>query len=79
VVDGLKFYANWGGGAFTPRAVARIGQLMLHQGQWDHKTFVNRSLAQKMTTYAGMPIQPRTPGDPGPASGLCWRLNYDGV
>jgi|UPI000368BFC0 hypothetical protein len=52
---------------------------MLHQGQWDHKTFVNRSLAQKMTTYAGMPIQPRTPGDPGPASGLCWRLNYDGV
>jgi CubicO group peptidase (beta-lactamase class C family) len=30
-VDGLSLYANWGGGGFTARAVARIGQLMLQQ------------------------------------------------
>jgi CubicO group peptidase (beta-lactamase class C family) len=77
-VDGLDLYANWGGGAFTPRATARIGQMMLHQGEWNGKRLVHRALAQRMTTYAGMPIQPRTT-NPGPASGLCWWLNFDGV
>jgi CubicO group peptidase (beta-lactamase class C family) len=33
-VDGLKLYANWGGGGFTARAVARVGQLMLQGGRW---------------------------------------------
>lgn len=78
-VDGLQLYANWGGGAFTPRATARIGQLMLHTGEWNGKRLVHRTLAQTMTTYAGMPIQKRTPSNPGPASGLCWWLNFDGV
>jgi CubicO group peptidase (beta-lactamase class C family) len=78
-VDGLNLYANWGGGAFTPRATARIGQMMLHEGQWGGKRLVHRALAQRMVTYAGMPVQPRTPANPGPASGLCWWLNFDGV
>ena len=79
VVDGLTLYANWGGGAFTPRATARIGQLMLLGGEWQGKRLVSRTLAERMTTYAGMPIQKRTPSNPGPASGLCWWLNFDGV
>jgi CubicO group peptidase (beta-lactamase class C family) len=78
-VDGLQLYANWGGGAFTPRATARIGQLMLHEGEFGGKRLIHRALAQKMTTYAGMPIQKRTGSNPGPASGLCWWLNFDGV
>ena len=32
-VDGLKLYANWGGASFTARAAARVGQLMMLQGQ----------------------------------------------
>jgi len=79
VVDGLTLYANWGGGLFTPRATARVGQLMLHQGEWDGKHLVNRLLAQTMTMYAGMPIRPRTPSSPSPGSGLCWWLNFDGI
>jgi CubicO group peptidase (beta-lactamase class C family) len=78
-VDGMKLYANWGGGAFTPRATARIGELMLNQGDWDGKHLVPRNLVQRMTTYAGMPIQKRSQTNPGPASGLCWWLNFDGV
>jgi CubicO group peptidase (beta-lactamase class C family) len=78
-VDGLTLYANWGGGAFTPRATARIGQLMLHQGEWNGKRLFSRELAQAMTSYAGMPTQERTAESPGPASGLCWWVNYDGV
>jgi CubicO group peptidase (beta-lactamase class C family) len=79
IVDGLTLYANWGGGMFTPRATARIGQLMLHEGDWDGKRLVNRLLAQTMTMYAGMPIRPRTPASPSPGSGLCWWLNFDGI
>jgi len=78
-VDGMQLYATWGGGAFTPRAAARIGQLMLHQGEWNGKRLIGRVLAQRMTSYAGMPVQARTPANPGPASGLCWWVNYDGV
>jgi len=78
-VDGMQLYAIWGGGAFTPRATARIGQLMLHQGEWAGKRLVHRLLAQRMTSYAGMPIQKRSLSNPGPASGLCWWLNFDGV
>jgi CubicO group peptidase (beta-lactamase class C family) len=78
-VDGLQLYANWGGGLFTPRATARIGQLMLHQGVWDGKRLFDRALVQRMTSYAGLPIQTRSAGRPGPASGLCWWVNFDGV
>lgn len=78
-VDGLDLYANWGGGSFTPRATARIGALMLRQGEWIGKRLIPRLLAQRMVTYAGMPIQKRSASNPGPASGLCWWLNFDGV
>jgi hypothetical protein len=78
-VEGMRLYANWGGGAFTPRATARIGQLMLHQGEWDGKWLVRRPVAQQMVANAGMPVQQRTPSNPGPVSGLCWWLNSDGV
>ena len=77
-VDGLQLYANWGGGAFSPRATARIGQLMMHGGEWNGKRLFNKLLVQRMTSYAGMPIQKRTT-NPGPGSGLCWWLNFDGV
>lgn len=78
-VDGLDLYANWGGGAFSPRATARIGQLMLQGGEWEGKRLFNKLLVERMTSYAGMPIQKRMPTTPGPGSGLCWWLNFDGV
>jgi CubicO group peptidase (beta-lactamase class C family) len=78
-VDGLQLYANWGGGAFSPRATARIGQLMMHGGEWEGKQLFNKLLVQRMTSYAGMPIRPRSATDPGPGSGLSWWLNFDGV
>ncbi|HEY2016609.1 MAG TPA: serine hydrolase, partial [Bryobacteraceae bacterium] len=78
-VDGLQLYANWGGGAFTPRAMARIGQLMLHRGEWNGKHLVDGMVAERMTTYAGMPVQKRKADEPAPSAGLCWWLNSDGV
>ena len=78
-VDGLQLYANWGGGAFSPRATARIGELMMRGGEWEGKRLFDKLLVQRMTSFAGMPIRKRAPDDPAPGSGLCWWLNFDGV
>ena len=52
-VDGLQLYANWGGGLFTPRATARIGQLMLHQGVWDGKRLFDRAVGAAYDQLCG--------------------------
>jgi CubicO group peptidase (beta-lactamase class C family) len=77
-VDGLRVYATWGGAAFTPRAAARIGQLMLQKGSWEGRQLLQREWVERATSYAGMP-KPDRRDDPAPASGLCWYTNYDGV
>lgn len=78
-VDGLTLYANWGGAAFTARAAARVGELMMLQGMWEGRELVKRSAVQQATTYAGMPKPARDPDRFAPASGLAWYTNSDGV
>jgi CubicO group peptidase (beta-lactamase class C family) len=78
-VDGMPVYANWGGGEFTARAVARVGRLMLHNGEWDGRQLVDASWVAKVLAYAGTPLPDRSPDNPQPASGLCWWTNHDGV
>ncbi|MBI3469622.1 MAG: serine hydrolase, partial [Planctomycetes bacterium] len=41
VVDGLPLVAAWGGGNFTARAAARLGRLMLRQGDWDGQQLIS--------------------------------------
>jgi CubicO group peptidase (beta-lactamase class C family) len=78
-VDGLKLVANWGGGSFTPRASARIGLLMLHNGNWYGQQLINSSIVKSMIEYAGTPLPPRDNKQPAPACGLVWYNNFDGV
>lgn len=78
-VDGLKLVANWGGGSFTPRAVARIGRLMMNKGNWDGKQLIQSDWVEQMVKYAGTPLPPRNEKDLSPASGLAWYNNFDGV
>jgi hypothetical protein len=78
-VDGLPLWGNWGGGSFTARATARVGQLMLESGRWHEKELVRQRWAETMTRYAGMPAPARKEGSRAPASGLCWWVNHDGV
>jgi CubicO group peptidase (beta-lactamase class C family) len=79
-VDGLKLYANWGGGRYTARAAARVGQLMLHQGQWNGRRLVDPAWVAQVVAYAGMPKPDRAAsGAFEPGSGLCWWTNFDGV
>jgi CubicO group peptidase (beta-lactamase class C family) len=78
-VDGLPLVANWGGGSFTARAVARVGQLMLQRGNWHGRQMLAPGSVDHVTAYAGMPRPPRSAGNPQPSSGLGWWTNQDAV
>jgi CubicO group peptidase (beta-lactamase class C family) len=79
-VDGLDLYANWGGGTFTARATARIGEWMMHLGKWEGKQLIREAVARQAVAYSGLPLPARTPEDKyGPGSGLCWYTNFDSV
>lgn len=76
-LDGLKLHAAWGGGAYSPNAVARVGRLMLREGDWEGRRLVSAETVRRVTADAGMP--PDSGDDePSPRSGLCWWLNSDG-
>jgi CubicO group peptidase (beta-lactamase class C family) len=55
VVDGLPLVASWGGGAFTPRATARIGRLVLHEGDWNGQRILSEQAISDVTRDAGLP------------------------
>jgi CubicO group peptidase (beta-lactamase class C family) len=78
-VDGLNLVANWGGGSYTARAVARVGRLMLRKGNWQGNQLIESKWVENVLRYAGTPLPDRPPGNPQPASGLCWYTNFDGV
>jgi CubicO group peptidase (beta-lactamase class C family) len=54
-VNGLPLVAAWGGGAFTPRAAARIGRLVLREGAWDGTRVLSRDAVRQVTRDAGLP------------------------
>ena len=78
-VDGLDLVANWGGGNFIARAVARVGRLMLRRGDWDGQQLIDAAWVKRVLAYAGTPVPSRPEGDPRPGSGLGWWTNFDGV
>lgn len=54
-VDGLPLVPAWGGGSYTARAVARVGQLMLHDGRWDGRPLLTPDAVQLTTRDVGTP------------------------
>jgi CubicO group peptidase (beta-lactamase class C family) len=64
-VDGLPLVATWGGGDYSPNALARVGRLMLHKGNWEGKQLVSPSVVEAVTRHSGLPGH----------SGLGWWVN----
>jgi CubicO group peptidase (beta-lactamase class C family) len=54
-VDGLPLVAGWGGGSYTARAVASIGRLLLHDGNWDGQQILSADAVRQLTGDAGLP------------------------
>ncbi|UCF19743.1 MAG: serine hydrolase [Gemmatimonadota bacterium] len=77
--DGMTIYASWSGARYTARAVARLGQLMLHQGRWGDRQLVDSVWVGRTTTYSGTPLPDpgANPKHPAPAAG--WWSNALGT
>jgi CubicO group peptidase (beta-lactamase class C family) len=58
-VDGLPLVATWGGGAYTPRATARIGRLVLHEGNWEGRQILSKDAIRQVTGDGGVGRQLR--------------------
>lgn len=54
-VNGLPQVAAWGGGSFTPRTVARLGRLVLREGDWNGQRILSAEVVRQMTQDAGLP------------------------
>jgi CubicO group peptidase (beta-lactamase class C family) len=54
-VDGLPLVPTWGGGGYSPGAVARLGRLMLRRGNWEGRRLVAPSAIAQVTADAGTP------------------------
>jgi len=67
-VDGLPLVSSWGGGAYTARAAASIGRLMLRGGDWDEQRLLDADAVRLTTSDAGTP---------GPC-GIGWWSNNEG-
>lgn len=74
-LNGLELYASWGGGEYTARAVARVGQLMLQKGRWGDEQLVDPIWVDQMVSQADTPL-PR-PSERGmqPVPAACWWSN----
>lgn len=76
-MDDMKLYVIGGGGAFTARAAARVGQLMLQRGNWQGRQLVDSTWAMTSQSDA-RPSQTECPPN-HPAPGLGWWSNSNGV
>jgi hypothetical protein len=74
-VNELSLYANWGGANFTPRAGAKIGEMMMNGGG----SLLPKRVVDAALKYMGTALPDRTEEPHAPASGLAWYVNFDGV
>jgi CubicO group peptidase (beta-lactamase class C family) len=54
-IDGLPLVPSWGGGSFTPRAEARLGRLILQNGDWNGKRLLSKEAVAQVTGSASLP------------------------
>ncbi|MCX7012632.1 MAG: serine hydrolase [Candidatus Sumerlaeota bacterium] len=79
-VDGLPLVANWGGASFTARATARIGRLLLREGDWEGTRVLKAETIKAAVAPPKSEEGARKKEDPSDlTSGLCWWLNCDGA
>ena len=73
--DGLTLYLFEGGGRYTARAVARVGQLIVARGIWEGKKILSTQLIDSLIRGGLASPVPRT--EQGPISVLGWWSNTE--
>lgn len=74
---GLDLVANWGGAAFTPRATARLGRLMLRNGDWDGKKILDPKAVDACLNFRSTATTANWSGPDSPRPVLGWYTNVD--
>jgi CubicO group peptidase (beta-lactamase class C family) len=67
-VNNLPLVASWGGGSYSPRALACVARLMLRQGDWDGSRLISSSAVSQVTGDVGTPY----------SGAIGWWSNNDG-
>jgi CubicO group peptidase (beta-lactamase class C family) len=75
--DGYRLYALGSGGSYTPRALARIGQLLLNRGRWEDRSLLEAHWVDAMLSDLDSPGA-REAGMADPPTGIGLWLNSDG-
>jgi CubicO group peptidase (beta-lactamase class C family) len=76
-VDGMTLYAIGSGASYTTRAVARVGELFLENGEWNGRRLIDATWVRQALSYANSPPIPAVGGTDPPA-GLGWWVNSQG-
>ena len=66
-VDDLPVVMAWGGGSYSTNAVARVGRLLLHRGNWEGRQVLAPSVVEVALRHSGLPGH----------SGLGWLVNRE--
>ena len=66
-VDGLPLVATWGGGSYSPDAVARVGRLLLNRGAWEDRQVIAPAVVDSALRHerAAGPFGAGVVGEPG--------------
>lgn len=79
-VDSMTVYPTWSGAAYTARAAARVGQLMLQAGRWGDRQLVDSVWVERMVSHDASTPPPRPHHGPAhPAAAVCWWSNALGA
>lgn len=75
--DGIDLFYVEGGGEYTARALAYVGQLMLDKGNRHGKEILSAHLVEQIVSYTTLPPLDKISENPAP--GLCWHTNVNGI
>lgn len=78
-VGDLDLVANWGGANFTARAVARVGRLMLREGDWDGTRVLDPKVVRACLNYRSPAKVEQWSGPASLRPVLGWYTNVDKV
>jgi CubicO group peptidase (beta-lactamase class C family) len=77
--NGLTLYAIGSGAQLTPRAAAKVGELLLQRGRWKDRQLISPEAASVLIEYVTIPHTEKPQRSVGLSPAMGWWTNHDGV